>query len=226
MLLMYLEGVFMEKLFNLILQIKKLFDEENENKKDFFKNYIEPTYCQGKQIYLDLIEILQQTQNMLLDEGIDSNTVIKYLKKARLPFQYLREELRSRTFLITNKVQRDTDLYVFAIAIRGILCGGMTGEFYQFNMDMIDKYVKGLSIEEELCFYEGKHTLLNLIESFDIENGEYNGEQLNIISHNQKKFKQIFLNEVQKQTMSLEQYFKLLTNAYEKIKWEIYSRNI
>ena len=214
----------MEELFNLIIQIKNLLNKEN--KKDFFESYIEPTYCQGQQIYTDLIKILQQAQNMLLQEKIDSNTVIDFLKKARIPYQYLREELRSRTFLITNKVQRDTDLYVFAIAIRGILCGGMTGEFFQFNMDMINHYIKGLSIEEELCFYEGKHTLLNLIESFDIANEKYNGEQLNMISRSQKRFKQIFFNEVKKQKISLEQYFKLLINSYEKIKWEIYARNI
>lgn len=215
----------METLFNFIIQIKKLFDEEHENKRAFFESYIEPTYCQGKQIYMDLIEILQQAQDMLLDEKIDSSAVVKYLKKSRLPFQTLREELRSRTFIITNKVQRNTDLYVFAIAIRGILCGGMTGEFLQFNMDMIDNYINGLSMEKELCFYEGQHTLLNLIESFDVDN-EDNGEQLKNISDNQKRFKQIFLNEVKKQSLSLDQYFRLLANSYEKIKWDTYSKSV
>lgn len=213
----------MEVLFNLILEIKKLFEKRDENKKNFFKNYIAPTYCDAKQIYIDLKTILQQAKDMLLDQTCDYNRVVEHLKEARLPLQSSREELRSRTFIITNKVEKDTDLFMFALSIRGILCGGMTGEFFQFNIDTINSYINGLSIGHELCFYEGNHTLLDLIDRFDIKDSDQSNR---MTSNNLQIFRRIFLSEVEKQQISLDQYFRLLVNSYEKIKWEVYSSNV
>ena len=120
----------MEKFFNFIFKIKDLIDAKNNDRIKLFNEYIEPTYCQGKQVYTNLMEILQQTQEMLSDENIDVMGVIEFLKKARFQLKMSREELRSRTYVIINRKQTDADFYVFAIAIREILCGGMTGNFF------------------------------------------------------------------------------------------------
>ena len=213
----------MEKLFNFIFKMKDLLDTKNNDRRKFFNEYIEPTYCQGKQVYTNLMEILQQTQEMLLDENIDAMNVVEFLKKARSTSKISREELRNRTFVIINRKQTDTDFYVFAIAIREILCGGMTGAFFQHNCDMIDSYIEDITVVKELCFYEGKHTLLDLIEKFDDINQTYCGEESYETYKNQEKYRQLFLAEVKRQLLSLEQYFKLLVNSYEKIKWKTYS---
>lgn len=213
----------MDSIFNLIFELKKLFEKRYEDRKSFFKCYIEPTYCDTKQVYSDLKNILQHATDMLLDPMTDHSCVVEYLKGARLPLQFNRAELRSRTYLITNKVSHKTDLFMFAISIRGILCGGMTGKFFQSNMNMIDRYINGLQIDQEILFYEGNHALLDLINRFDIKNNKHSNPK---DSCNTQTIKRIFLNAVEKQQSSLDQYFKLLVFSYEKIKWETYSHNV
>lgn len=79
---------------------------------------------------------------------------------------------------------------------------------------MINFYIQDITVVKELCFYEGKHTLLDLIEKFERIKNETDTDQ--------EKYRQLFLAEVKTQLLSLEQYFKLLVNSYEKIKWKAY----
>lgn len=203
----------MEKIFDLISFVKDLLEKRKKDKKLFFDNCIEPTYCKGKQAYLDLIGILRETRNMLQNECVDIKLIEDYLKTSRFSFQVEREELCSRTIVIKNEVDSNTDIYMFAVAIRGILFGGMTGRNYQNNMEMITRYTNGISTGEELLFYEGEHTLLNLIRQFN---------QQTLEVHDDILYRKKLLSAINLQLESLENYFKLLSFSYEKIRWTIF----
>lgn len=203
----------MGNIFDLMSFAKAWLDNRKKDRKLFFDKIIDPTYCKGKKAYIDFMRILIETRNMLQNECVDIKQVEEYLKTARFSFQVEREELRSRTIIIKNEVDINTDIFMFAVAIRGILFGGMTGRNYKNNMEMINRYINGISYKEEILFYEGDHTLLNLIRQFEHQKFEENNDIL---------YREKLLEAINLQLESLENYFKLLSFSYEKLYWNIF----
>ena len=112
-----------------------MLGKRNSDRKRLFEEYIKPTYYQGKQVYENLLEGLQQAKELLLnDEDIDTISIVDFLKKARFPLKNVREELRNRMFLTLDRRKKNTNFYVFEIVIRDSLCGGMTGEFLSITV--------------------------------------------------------------------------------------------
>ena len=111
---------------------------------------------------------------------------------------------------------------MFAVGIRGVMQGGMAGEYADNVSLIINNYYNRYDIEDGLLLYQGKHTLADLVDYFDNNNPDsiYYEKRTDIYGGEEEYINKKFIDVIGQQIKSIEEYWKLTTIAYEKIKYD------
>lgn len=196
-------------------KIIMIVNSYKNHKKDFFERYIAPTYEDIEKVYIDYIKILFEAEKNVEERWMDVRKAIEYLKTSRIENQALRQSLYSRTIIISTDSSAAKDLAMFALGVRGILQGGMSGTYSKNNDFILNQYLTQHKIEGDFLFYEGMHTILDIIKEFEGDKRNYDYISL-------EKDRKKFIDTIEIQKRSIERYWKVTTLSYEKIRYEVY----
>lgn len=148
---------------------------------------------------------------------------IEYIEDSRIPLKVLRQQLNSKVIVVFFNQDIEEDLFMFALGIRGILQGGMTGKHANNISLIIKNYIKKVDFSQSgLVLYQGKHTLVDLIEYFKKGNRKsiYYTDEIIKYKNNENYIREKFLELVNRQICSIDEYWMLITLAYERIKFD------
>lgn len=216
----------MEELLSIFEFIKKVIDKKQNYNDARFKEYIVNVYYDTKIIYEDLIRILFCVKSEVKLNKMTIASAVLYIENSRVPLKALRQELSSKTIVAFFNNDAEEDMIMFAIGVRGILQGGMVGDYSNNNWVIIERYYKKLNKKEEgLLLYQGRHTLADLVDRFSREGyaSIYNDRYMKKYPWDDKYVHKRFLEELQSQINSIEKYWKLVTIAYAKLTYQKYN---
>ena len=209
----------MDELLNIVQFIKEIIEQKQAREQKVYEEYIEKVFEDVQNIYVDLITILFYVKRALINNELSVEEAVMHIEKSRIPFKALRQQLNSKLIITFFNNKQEEDMFMFAFGARGILQGGMTGEYANDISFAIKLYLENLEVRDSILLYQGKHTLADLVEYFDKNN------PLSIYYIKGKKNKEEYIfdkfkDAVNRQIMSIEEYWKLTTIAYEKIKYD------
>lgn len=208
---------------NLVNFVKEIIVNDRIQTEKIYNEYIESSYTDIKNIYEDLIKILFHVKYGVERKKLTVQEAIEYIEDSRIPFKAIRRQLSSKIVIAFFNKKVEEDIFMFALGIRGILQGGMTGVYADNISSEIKKYVKTIDFSERsLMLYQGNHTLTDLVDYFNEDNPKsiyYVDEKLQY-KKKDDYIKEKFLDSVDKQISSVEEYWILTTLAYERVKYD------
>lgn len=210
----------MEAYLKVIDFIMQIIEHKKINDEKFYNEYVEITFNDAKKIYEDLTNILGHVEQEFSDKHLSVQEAISYIKNSRIPFKAARRDLHSKLIVTIFNSKEEEDMYMFAIGVRGVLQGGMSGEYADRISIISNSYYKRFEKGEGLLLYQGKHTLADLVERFDKDNifSIYYEKTDKYCGCKEEYINKEFKNAITRQIISIDEYWKLTTIAYQKIK--------
>ena len=212
----------MEGYSKIIDFIKDIIEYRKNKNEKRYDEYVETIFKEAKLIYEDLIKILFYVKQEFLNGELSVQNAIKYIEMSRVPFKATRRELHSKLIVAIFNTKEEEDMFMFAVGIRGVMQGGMAGEYADNVSLIINNYYNRYDIEDGLLLYQGKHTLADLVDYFVNNNPDsiYYEKRTDIYGGEEEYINKKFIDVIGQQIKSIEEYWKLTTIAYEKIKYD------
>lgn len=202
---------FLCKIVNGISEI--VFDKEKEKKQAF----VEEIYEETKEVYDNFYKILQYAYLEIDDGNMSIDEAMRYFNDERLPFKSARDKIRG--YMEHPYYKRNKDLEVFAVGIKGVLCGGLHPVMEMHILPYVIKE-NGKFIDNVIEF-RGYHTVVDLIYRYNRnnENSLFYWECYKDLSDTEKEkiITKRLLNDIKLQIDQIEKSWKIVCEYYPKI---------
>lgn len=190
-----------------------VFNKEKEKKQIFVKEIYEET----KEVYDNFYEILQYAYSEIDSGNMSIDEAVRYFNDERLPFKSARDKIRG--YMEHPYYQRNKDLELFAVGIKGVLCGGLHPTMEMHFLPCIirenDKFVGNV------ITFKGYHTVVDIIRQYDRKSKKslfycelYEG-LMDI--EKEKKITKRLLNDIKLEIEQIEKSWRIVCEYYPKI---------